>query len=118
MLLTRHEIELCDRIFTRWGGWATFVGRLLPGVRTYIALPAGVSSMPLLPFVVASAVGSFLWSIPLVYAGQVFGENIEVVKPWLHRFEIVIVVVGVAIIGTFLWHRIRTLRREARTHTP
>lgn len=114
VLLTRHEVELCDRLFQRFGWWATFFGRLLPGIRTYIALPAGVSRMPLLPFVVASAVGSWLWSMLLVWVGVKTGEHWHELGPWFHRFDAVILAVIVALGVWFLWHRLRTLRDERR----
>jgi membrane protein DedA with SNARE-associated domain len=112
VLLTKKEVDLCDRIFQKYGWWATFFGRLLPGIRTYIALPAGVGKMPIITFIIASAVGSFLWSIPLTYVGVYLGDNWHNISPYMHKFDAVIVVVLAVIIVWFLWHRIKQIRSE------
>lgn len=112
VLLTKKEVDLCDKIFQKYGWWATFFGRLLPGIRTYIALPAGVGRMPILPFMIASAVGSFLWSIPLTYFGQYLGDNWQSIGPFMHKFDAVIVVLLATIIAWFLWHRINQIKLE------
>src|SRR5512141_1877077 len=65
LLISSHDIELADRFFDRWGQLAVFIGRLLPVIRTFIAFPAGISRMKMLPFLVYTFVGSFLWSLGL-----------------------------------------------------
>ena len=68
LLIRQHEIELADRFFQRHGNATVFIGRLLPIVRTFISFPAGVARMPIMPFVIYSTAGAFLWSALLVYA--------------------------------------------------
>jgi membrane protein DedA with SNARE-associated domain len=63
--------------FARHGGFAVFVGRLVPGVRTLISVPAGFASMPLLPFILYSAAGSTIWTVALAVAGRLLGSQYD-----------------------------------------
>jgi len=115
ILLSRRELDWADHFFARWGNAAVFVARLLPVIRTFIALPAGIARMPRLRFHVYTFVGSWPWCLMLAYIGMKLGEKWETdprLKLWFHRFDAVIVVVILAGAVTFLWsrwaHRIRT----------
>ena len=63
VLIAPHEIEMADRFFARWGSPAVFLSRMLPVVRTFIAFPAGVARMRLLPFTIYTLAGSYLWCL-------------------------------------------------------
>jgi membrane protein DedA with SNARE-associated domain len=75
ILMSRHDVELADRFFKRFGGAAIFVGRLLPVVRTFIALPAGIARMPRVPFHVYTFLGSWPWCFGLAYLGMKLGDH-------------------------------------------
>ena len=107
VLIAPHEIEIADRFFERWGSPAVFVSRLLPVVRTFIAFPAGVARMRLLPFTIYTLVGSYLWCLALAYAGMKFGQHWADLAPYFHRFDAVIAVVLVAGAAAVLYNRIR-----------
>jgi membrane protein DedA with SNARE-associated domain len=77
--VSRRDIERADRWFDRYGKAAVLVGRLIPGVRTLISLPAGVSGMPLVPFLVYSALGTVAWTSLLAYLGYVLEQNWQVI---------------------------------------
>lgn len=116
ILLSRRELDWADHFFARWGNAAVFVARLLPVIRTFIALPAGIARMPRLRFHVYTFVGSWPWCLVLAYIGMKLGERWETdprLKLWFHRFDAVIVVVILAGAAAFLWsrwaHRIRGL---------
>jgi membrane protein DedA with SNARE-associated domain len=107
LLIAPHELALADRFFARWGSAAVFVSRLLPVVRTFIALPAGVARMPLLPFTIYTLIGSYIWCLALAYAGLKLGQNWETLAPWFHRFDgaiALLIVIGVAAV---LYNRVR-----------
>src|SRR6266849_2274793 len=91
----------------RWGGPAVFFSRLLPVVRTFIAFPAGVSRMRLLPFTIYTLVGSYIWCLALAYAGMKLGEHWKSLSPYFHRFDGVIAVLIVAGAAAFLYNRLR-----------
>jgi membrane protein DedA with SNARE-associated domain len=106
--ISRHELELADRFFGRYGNLAVFISRLLPVIRTFIALPAGVARMPRIPFHIYTFLGSWPWCLGLAYVGQVLGEQWDKdprLKEWFHRLDAVIAVVLLAGIIWFVWSR-------------
>jgi membrane protein DedA with SNARE-associated domain len=107
VLIAPHELEIADRFFERWGGPAVFFSRLLPVVRTFIALPAGVARMRLLPFTIYTLAGSYIWCLGLAWAGMKLGQHWEAVGPWFHRFDTVIVMVLAIGAAAVLYNRIR-----------
>ncbi len=75
VMLRQHELHRADDWFQRYGGIAVFTGRLLPGVRTFISLPAGMARYPLLPFIAYTVLGTIPWTMLLVWAGMTLGEH-------------------------------------------
>ncbi len=118
VLLSPHELELADRWFARWGRATVFWARLLPVVRTFIALPAGIARMELWPFVWLTFAGSLPWCWALAYAGVRLAENWARVRETLHGLDVA--VAGLVALGFALaiWHRIRALRAAPRRHPP
>jgi len=115
ILLSRRELDWADRFFERRGNTAVFIARLLPVVRTFIALPAGVAHMPRARFHIYTFLGSWPWCLMLAYVGVKLGEKWETdprLKTWFHRFDALIVAIILAGIVWFVWsrwaHRIRT----------
>ncbi len=100
VLVTHHDIELADRFFARYGDWAVFVARLLPVVRTFIALPAGISRMNFLRFNVYTFLGSLPWCWALAYAGVKLGSRWTVLREYFHRFDTAL---GVLILVGLVW---------------
>ncbi len=107
VLITPAELERADRFFARYGSAATFLARLLPVVRTFISLPAGVARMPFWPFLFYAFAGSLPWSYALAWAGFILGEHWEEVAAALRPLEGVILVALVGLAGWFLWQRLR-----------
>lgn len=103
ILIKPHEIERADRWFDRYGGRAVFLSRLLPVVRTFISLPAGVARMPLVRFSILTFVGCLPWSFSLAYAGFLLGDNWERILPYTEpvTYTIAALVVGAAAIWFF-----------------
>ncbi len=97
--VNRRDLDLADRFFARFGSAAVFIGRLLPVIRTFIALPAGVARMPRLQFHVYTFVGSWPWCLALAWAGMKLGEKWETdprLRQWLHRLDAVMIVLLLA----------------------
>src|SRR5579862_769565 len=113
VLIAPHEIELADHFFDRWGAPAVFFSRMLPVVRTFIAFPAGVARMRLLPFTFYTLAGSYLWCLALAYFGMKLGQHWNAVAPYFHRFDTVIVIVIVVGAVAILYNRIRGIRTAA-----
>jgi membrane protein DedA with SNARE-associated domain len=114
LLIRQHEIELADRFFQRYGNATAFFSRLLPIVRTFISFPAGVARMPLIPFIVYSTAGAFLWSMLLVFAGQQLGARWVDIRHALEPFDLAIAVAVVALFVIFLWWRLGMPGRRRR----
>jgi membrane protein DedA with SNARE-associated domain len=107
VLIAPHEIDIAERFFERWGSPAVFFSRLLPVVRTFIAFPAGVAKMRLLPFTIYTLAGSYIWCLVLAYGGMKLGQHWDTLGPWFHRFDGVIVSVGALVAAIVLYNRIR-----------
>lgn len=113
ILLSRHDLDLADRWFSKYGEAIVFVSRLLPAIRTFIAFPAGVARMNLTRFVIYTFAGSLPWCIGLAYVGQKLGEQWDkndTLKTWFHRFDFVIGIVGVLAVAWWIWRHIKHSR--------
>jgi membrane protein DedA with SNARE-associated domain len=101
--LNRHDLDLAERFFDRFGSAAVFIGRLLPVIRTFIALPAGLAKMPRFRFHLYTFLGSWPWCFALAWVGMKLGEQWETdprLKQWLHRLDLLIVI---ALLGAGIW---------------
>ncbi|HEV3484435.1 MAG TPA: DedA family protein, partial [Vicinamibacterales bacterium] len=78
-----RDVDRAQAWFQRHGGAAVFIGRLIPGVRTFVSLPAGFSAMPVVPFLAYSAVGTALWTAALAYAGVILQANFTRVSQYV-----------------------------------
>lgn len=111
-LIHHKDLETADRWFAKYGLFAVFFTRLLPIIRTFISFPAGISRVPMVPFIVLTFIGSFIWSAFLTYIGYEFGKNYDTVfKPYLQKFEILI---ALLIVVAVVWYVKRHLGH--RTH--
>jgi len=113
VLVSRHDLDLADRWFAKYGEAIVFISRLLPAVRTFIAFPAGVARMNMTRFIIYTFAGSLPWCLGLAYVGQKLGEQWdkdERLKTWFHRFDFVIGIVGVLLVGWWIWRHIKHSR--------
>jgi len=100
------HLEAADRWFNRYGEATVFFTRLMPIIRTFISLPAGISGMNFKRFLIYTFLGSLPWSILLVYVGLKLGQNWAAIKPWFHRLDVVIVL-GIVAVIFYLWRQNR-----------
>ncbi len=104
LLLSRHDLERADRFFLRFGSAAVFIGRLLPVIRTFIALPAGIARMPRLRFHIYTFAGSWPWCFALAWVGMKLGEHWHTdprLSHWLHRLDAVVLALLLAAVVWF-----------------
>ncbi len=115
VLISKHDLDLADRWFARYGEAIVFFSRLLPVVRTFIAFPAGVARMNLSRFVIYTFLGSLPWCIGLAYVGQLLGEQWDkndALKTWFHRFDFLIGVAILAAAAFWVWRHLKHARED------
>jgi len=100
LFFRRNHLEFAERMFQKHGSKLAFIGRLLPAIRTYVSLPAGIGNTPFKRFVLYTFAGSLIWNILLVYVGIQLGEN------WknIDRYSPVLDVIAAAVaVGLIIW---------------
>lgn len=114
LTVSGRDIDRANNWFTRHGGIAVFLCRLVPAVRTLISLPAGINAMPLLPFTLYSTLGTTLWVGFLTFLGLKLGENYELVDEWLGPVSKVVVLALMIGFGIWIFKRRQSFRRKQR----
>ena len=97
-----ESIDKADEFFLKHGHVSTLVGRLLPVIRQYISLPAGISRMPLKIFSLYTSIGAGAWVVVLTFAGYFLGEHQDLLKEYLHVITIGCVLLAGLIVGGYL----------------
>jgi membrane protein DedA with SNARE-associated domain len=110
--ISHADVDRAELFFERHGTKAAFFGRMVPVIRSLVSYAAGIAKMPLLPFIVFTALGSLPFTFVLVLAGAQLGENWEQIGAVLKRFEYAVLAVLVAIALAWIWFRIIRPRRQ------
>ncbi len=100
--VSEESINKADEFFSRHGHISTFVCRLLPGIRQYISLPAGIARMPMKSFLLFTTLGAGIWVCVLTFAGYLLGEHQDLLKEYLHVITISCIVIALAVTGIYL----------------
>ena len=85
--ISSNDLNKSKRWFDKYGVSLVFWGRLVPGIRTLISVPAGIELMPLRKFLIWTTLGSFIWVVLLTYAGYLFGENYLIIETYLEKIK-------------------------------
>jgi membrane protein DedA with SNARE-associated domain len=107
LTLSQHDIDRATQWFERRGKVAVLIGRLVPGVRTFVSLPAGFTRMPWLTFLAYSAAGTVVWTAALVYAGMQLQHNFAVVSD---RIDMATNVMFAALGAMVVWRYVKCWR--------
>ncbi|BAY60678.1 hypothetical protein NIES22_07380 [Calothrix brevissima NIES-22] len=99
--ISSDDITKANQWFNKKGSKAVLLGRLVPGIRTLISVPAGLSNMPLVPFLFYTTMGSAAWVGLLTYSGYLLGSQYELVDKYLAPVSKI--VLGSLIVGFFIW---------------
>lgn len=103
MLISDKHFIKAEKFFDKYGCTAVLIGRLLPVIRTFISLPAGITRMNLAKFIIFSAAGAIPWNFTLIYLGYKFQKEYErIISPIFHNFEIITVAVLLLILLGFM----------------
>lgn len=107
VLLKKSHLELAESYFKKYGDRSTFISRLLPAIRTYVSLPAGVAKMNLKRFVAFTFIGSVIWNTALTFIGLKLGQEWESIRKYSNYFDVlVIAIVVIAIVVYLKKHRV------------
>ncbi len=107
--ISQESLEKMDRFFQAHGHVSTFTGRLIPGIRQLISIPAGLSHMNLKVFSFYTALGAGIWSLILILLGYLMGENEALIKEYLH--QITFVAVGSAVLIGLVYYYFQRKRQ-------
>ena len=114
ILVTQHEVDRAEEWFKKYGELAVFASRMLPVVRTFISVPAGIARMNIWKFSFYTFIGSYPWSLGLAYGGYKLGENWEDLRRVMRPFDFPIAGIIIVVVIWFIYHRIKVIRSEAR----
>lgn len=109
--ISPESINKADDFFSKHGHISTLVGRLLPVIRQYISLPAGIARMNLGTFTLFTTIGAGVWVIVLTFAGYLLGEHQNLLKEYLHVITLACVAVAVVIAGGYILY----MRRKKKS---
>lgn len=111
------ELARSRRWFNRYGTALVFWGRLVPGIRTLISVPAGIELMPFAPFLIWTTAGSLIWTLLLTLAGLGLGEGYSNVELWIDPVSKVVKgALVIAVSAAVVWLGLRIWRRRHQTH--
>ena len=116
-LVDREDVDQAIAWFARHGGASVFVGRLLPGIRSLISLPAGAAAMPLGRFVVFTTAGTLLWNVLLIGAGYLLGERWQEAEQYSEWINYAVYAALAAFVAWLVARRVRK-NRTARLDRP
>jgi membrane protein DedA with SNARE-associated domain len=114
VLLSPAELERGEIWFGKYGDWVVLVTRLLPAIRSFIALPAGVVRMPFWRFLLFSAIGSIIWTTALALIGHALGQHWQSISSGIRKYDVIIVAVVVILILFAVYKRVTA----GRGHEP
>jgi membrane protein DedA with SNARE-associated domain len=110
ILITPKDVDWADRWFQKYGEITVFATRMLPVIRTFISVPAGVARMNVWRFTIFSFLGAYPWCLGLAWAGYLMGEHWEDITGYFRPFTIPIVIVVTIGVVYFFYHRIQEIR--------
>lgn len=105
-LVRRDDIEKGDDWFARHGRVAVFTGRMVPGVRSVVSIPAGAQAMPRGTFLLLTTLGTLLWNSLLIGAGVLLGQQWQTVEQYTKWLDVAMIAVVVYAVGRLVWRRV------------
>ncbi|MGE5328739.1 MAG: DedA family protein [Deltaproteobacteria bacterium] len=112
LLISKKDYDLAVNWFKKYGNFAAFFGRLIPGIRTFISFPAGVAKTSIIPFSVYSFLGSLVWCTGFCAAGYALGKKWKTIEIYLKDFHLIIIAILVIIIVLYIIHKIKDRNEE------
>jgi membrane protein DedA with SNARE-associated domain len=107
------HITRAEQQFRRWGTGLVLVGRVMPGIRTLISIPAGLARMPFMIFFIATFIGAYVWCTLLIGAGYVLGHEWALISVYLKQFLPFLIAGGAIALAFYFW-----FARHRQTYAP
>ncbi|WP_428737550.1 DedA family protein [Sulfurimonas sp.] len=104
--ISNSTLDKMETFFQKHGAISTFTGRLLPGIRQLISIPAGLARMNVFTFAIFTALGAGIWSLILILLGYFIGENQELINQYLKQITFLILIL--VIMFLFIYYKIKT----------
>ncbi|PIY59502.1 DedA family protein [Candidatus Wolfebacteria bacterium CG_4_10_14_0_8_um_filter_37_11] len=112
ILISDSNLQLAEKWFNKYGTFSIFFGRMIPVVSTFISFPAGLAKMKISVFSFLTFAGSFVWCSFLTYLGFVFGENWQIIQIYFRKFDYLILILIIAVIGWWGWKHLRKIQNS------
>ncbi len=112
LLVSKKDLEDADKWVDKYGDWAFFLCRMLPIIRTFISLPAGILRARKRIFFTLTFVGSLIWCYVLIYVGTELGEHIDVLTAWWHKFDEIIIAAGCILAVMYIYKHFKNLKES------
>lgn len=112
LLISEAEFDRSEKWFKQHGEKIVFFSRVLPVVRTFISLPAGIAHMNFFRFSYLTFFGSLIWSTILTYVGFILGKNWSSIEVYYRKFEMLIFIIGVIVVGYYFWHKYQKTKEK------
>ena len=109
-LVSKKDLSEADKWVDKYGDWAFFICRMIPVIRTFISLPAGILKARKRIFFTFTFLGSLIWSYVLVYVGLKLGQHLDKLKVIWHKFDILIVLVCLILASIYIYKHIKNLK--------
>jgi len=110
--VTAERLDAADRYFASHGEITTFIGRLIPGIRHLISIPAGVTRMNFARFALYTTLGAGMWSAVLVSLGYLAGQSEALWRPMLHKATLWLFGGVCVLVGVYVWRHRRQKARD------
>jgi len=111
-LVAKEDLDYADKWVQKYGDWAFFICRMLPIIRTFISLPAGILRAKKRVFFLLTFLGSLIWSYPLIFVGVKLGQNLEKVLPLWHKFDGVIIITCLVLGCIYIYKHVKKLKNS------
>src|SRR5574344_115090 len=112
LLVSKKDLDEADKWVDKYGDWAFFLCRMLPVVRTFISLPAGILKARKRTFFTLTFLGSLIWSYVLVFVGVKLGEHIDKLKSIWHKFDVVIILACLILGVIYVYKHVKHLKEN------
>jgi len=110
---SEEKFEKVDTWFAKWGDKIVFISQLLPVVRTFVSLPAGILKTNFPKFILYTFTGAFIWCFALAWFSSLLGPEWEKISDYIHEFEIVIFILFILALAYIIFKRLYRLRKKS-----